>query len=110
MKIIILFLLITTTLISQENQFEDKLDKAYTNAKKGIYYAFEHIPESKNSFSSELIDNDRLIAKVKVTKEVRGVKVEAEGFNNTYEIKIVVYRSYQTLMEEGYLKYIPDDT
>jgi hypothetical protein len=109
MKSIILFLLISSTVLSQQNQFETDLEKAYINAKKGVYYALENIPESKNTLNTELIDNDKLVAKVKLTKEVRGVKVESEGLHNSYEIKIVVYRCYDKLKEEGYIKYIPDD-
>ena len=110
MKTIILCLLLSAIIYSQENKFEDEVQKAYINAKKGIYYALEHIPERKNSLSTELIDNDKLIAKIKITKEVRGVKVESEGFNKTYEVRIIAYRSYKKLMEEGFIKYIPEDT
>ncbi len=110
MKLFLLFFFASAINSSQNQKFEDDVQKAYINAKKGIYYALEHIPESKNSLSTELIDSDKLIAKIKVTKEVRGVKVESEGFNKTYEVRIVVYRSYKKLMEEGFIKYIPEDT
>lgn len=96
-------------MFSQNKSFEDDLEKVFTNAKKGIYYALSNIPDRKNSSSQELIDNDKLIAKVKLSKEVNGVKVESEGVYETYKLTLVVYRSYDKLVEEGYIKYIPEN-
>lgn len=109
MKPLIVLLFFSTAIYSQNVSFEDHLEKVFTNAKKGIYYALSNIPDRKNSISKELIDNDQLIAKVKLSKEVNGVKVESEGVYGTYRITIEIYKSYDKLIEEGYIKYIPDD-
>ena len=109
MKLIFSLLLIATIIFAQNTTFEDNLNKAFANAKKGVYYAFSNIPERKNSFSKSLIEDDQLLSKVKLTKEVRGIKVESKGIYNTFEVDIVVYKSYDNLLQEGYIKYVPDD-
>ena len=109
MRTLLILFAFTSLAFSQSKGFEDNLEKVFTNAKKGVYYALSNIPDRKNSMSKELIDNDKLIAKVKLSKEVNGVKVESEGFYETYRVTIEVYRSYDKLVEEGYLKYIPED-
>ena len=105
----LLLLLFIPIIISAQNSFEESLNRSFTNAKKGIYYALSNIPERKNSLSRDLIDNDALIAKIKLTKEVKGVHVEATGFYNSYEIKISAYRSYENLKKEGLIDYIPPE-
>ena len=105
----LLLLLFIPIIISAQNSFEESLNRSFTNAKKGIYYALSNIPERKNSLSRDLIDNDALIAKVKLSKEVKGVHVEATGFYNSYEIKISAYRSYENLKKEGLIDYIPPE-
>lgn len=109
MKVLAIILIAASALFAQSSGLEDNLQQAYTNAKKGVYYAFSNIPDRKSSLSKELIEKDKLIANVKLSKEVRGVKVEAEGFYESYQIKIILYRSYEKLIEDGYLKYIPED-
>jgi hypothetical protein len=109
MKTLIILLLFAGATYSQNKSFETDMDAAYSNAKKGIYFALENIPDRKASISKELVDNDKLIAKVKLSKEVRGVKIESEGIFQTYEVKIIIYRSYDKLIQEGYLKNIPED-
>ena len=109
MKTLILLLLLAGALYSQNKNFEDGMEAAYSNAKKGIYYSLENIPDRKSSMSKDLIDNDKLIARIKISKEVQGVKIESEGIYQTYEVKILIYRSYEKLIEEGYIKYIPEE-
>lgn len=87
---------------SQKTSFEDDLEHAFVNAKKGIYYALNNIPESKGSLHQDLIEEDKLIAEIKLSKETNGVRVESVGHFKTYAVEITVYRSYNSLEEEGY--------
>lgn len=108
MKIVIIIML-SAILTSAQNNPESKMNEAFNNAKKGVYYALSNIPAKKNNWNKELIDTDKLIAKVKLDKEVAGIRIESEGYFDTYEIKITLYRSYDSLLKEGSIKYIPDD-
>ena len=109
MKIVFVILLSAILTSAQDNP-ESKMNEAFQNAKKGVYYALSNIPAKKNNWNKELIDNDKLVAKVKLNKEVAGIKIESEGFYDTYEIKIILYRSYESLLKEGSIKYIPDES
>ena len=93
--------------IEEKSGFKDKVDSAYVNAMKGVYFALENIPERKNSISKDLISDDELIAKVKISKGVKGVSVVATGFFNSYKITAEVYRDYKSLKDEGFIEYIP---
>ncbi len=84
--------------------FEEKADSAYSNAKKGVYWAFENVPEGKQRLDKDLILDDKLIASVKITREVEGVKVVSTGFFKTYEVELSIYKSYASLRKEGYLR------
>lgn len=108
MKIVFMIILSAILTSAQDNP-ESKMNEAFQNAKKGVYYALSNIPAKKNSWTKELIDKDKLVAKVKLDKEVAGIKIESEGYFDTYEIKITLYRSYDSLLKEGSIKYIPDD-
>ena len=109
MKIFLLIFICSAQIPAQENP-EAKMTEAFTNAKKGIYYALSNIPDKKDNWTKELIDSDKLIAKVKLNKEVAGIKIESEGYYDTYEIKITLYRSYESLLKDGSIKYIPDES
>jgi len=93
--------------IEDKSGFRDKVDTAYANAMKGVYFALENIPERKNSVSKDLISDDELIAKIKISKGVNGISVTATGFYNSYKITAEVYRDYKSLKDEGFIKYIP---
>ena len=93
--------------VQEKSEFKDKVDSAYANAMKGVYFALENIPERKNSVSKDLISDDKLIAKVKISKGVNGVSVVAIGFYNSYKITAEVYRDYKSLKDESYIDYIP---
>ena len=93
--------------IEDKSGFKDKVDTAYANAMKGVYFALENIPERKNSVSKDLISDDKLIAKVKISKGVNGVSVAAIGFYNSYKVTTEVFRDYKSLKDEGFIKYIP---
>lgn len=108
MKLLAIFLLIPLTLAAQTSVDND-IEMAYKNAMKGVYYAVSNIPEKKNSISKELIDADKMIAKIKLSKEVGGVKIESTGYYKTYEVKITAQRDYQSLKKEGMIDYIPKD-
>jgi hypothetical protein len=45
-----------------------------------------------------------LYAKVKLDKEIFGIKIESKGFNNSNEVTITLYKSDESLVKEGYLK------
>lgn len=103
-KLFPLIILLSLTLYSQENtaSFEEDLQHAFVNAKKGMYYALNNIPESKSSLNQDLIESDKLIAEIKLSKETNGVKVESTGYHLSYSVKVVIYRSYDSLTEDGY--------
>ena len=85
-----------------QSKTEDDMNVAYQNAKKGIYWALENIPGKKASLDNDLIAEDKLYASVKISKEVQGVKVSSKGYNNTNEVEITIYKSYESLKAEGY--------
>lgn len=110
MKLVIMLLLpilMFGQTIEKESGFKDKVDTAYANAMKGVYYALENIPERKNSVSKDLISDDELIAKVKISKGISGVSVNAVGFHNSYKVTVEVYRDYKSLKKEKLIDYIP---
>ncbi len=106
MKILLtIALLIFYSLIcfSQE-KLESDIDYAYQNAKKGIYWALSNIPEKKTKLDNKLIADDKLYAEVKLHKEVNGIKVESIGYYHSNEVRIQIYKSYNSLEKDGYLK------
>lgn len=101
--IILLITLFSTTLIAQIS-IEESLDKAFQNAKKGIYWALGNIPDKKTQAENDLIEEDRLVSSVKLFKEVNGVKVESSGFSGSTEVKLTLFRSTEKLFQDGYLR------
>jgi len=104
MKKIILVLFCFPLLLQAQTGFEKNTDSAYANAEKGIYWALKHIPDSKNKISNDLIFEGELLAAVKLTKHLGGVKVESTGFKGTTKVSVFLFRSYKLLKKEGYLK------
>ncbi|MGD8780667.1 MAG: hypothetical protein PVH88_17085 [Ignavibacteria bacterium] len=97
----LLFLFLASVVFSQTNTtFEENLDTAIQNAKKGIYWALDNIPRDKKKLDNDLISNDNLIARIDLYKEVEGVRVVSTGYNGTYTVTIEVYRSYDSLEKE----------
>lgn len=84
------------------SNFDIDVKHAYTNAMKGVYYALENIPRSKSTLNSDIINDDELLAEVKLTKEIDGIKVVSKGVYKTYSVEIVIYRSYDALAAEGF--------
>lgn len=87
-----------------QSQIESDIESSLVNAKKGVYYALSNLQGKKAKFEKSLIADDKLIAKVKVSKELNGIKIESTGFSQTNELSIVLYRSSESLIKDGYIK------
>jgi len=83
---------------------DSKIDSAYLNAKKGIYWSLSNLPERKNNIENDLIINDKKIASVKTDKQVNGFKIVSIGFFESYEVQIKLFKSNETLTKEGFIK------
>lgn len=103
-KLIILLPLFLISAINIQNKNEENINAAFLNAKKGMYYALSNIPENKSRLNRELVDQNRLFAKVKLSKEINGVKIESTGYSSSTEVTIKIYRSIDSLKTDGYLK------
>lgn len=103
MKILLLTILLPFCISAQDN-YEAKIDSAVINAKKGIYWALENIPDRKSREDRDLIINDELIAGIKIEKQAEGISIESTGIYRSYTVKINLYRSYDSLTAEGYIK------
>jgi hypothetical protein len=100
----ILSFLFLTSIIFSQSKIEDDIEYALVNAKKGIYWALSNIPVKKARIEKSIVNEDKLLAKVKVAKELNGVRVESTGYNQTNEVTIVLYRSRDSLIKDGYIK------
>lgn len=83
---------------------DSKIDSAYFNAKKGIYWCLSNLPDRKNNIENDLIINDKKIASVKTDKQVNGFKIISTGFFESYEVQIKLFKSNENLIKEGYMK------
>lgn len=101
--IISIIFLISKVSFSQA-QIETDMDSAVLNAKKGVYWALENIPVKKAKIEKSIINEDKLLAKVKIAKEMNGIRVESTGYFNTNEVTIIIYRSRDSLLKDGYIK------
>ncbi len=101
---LLLILIVLVPIISAQSSMEKDVDMAYQYAKKGIYWGLSNIPDSKSKISNDLIADNKLYAKVKLNKLVDGIKVESTGYFNSNEVSIKVYKSNDSLVEEGYLE------
>lgn len=95
--------LLSNTGITQE-KMESDIDFAYQNAMKGMYWVLSNIPQKRAKVDTDLIADDRLYAHVKLTKEVNGVKIVSTGYYQTNNVTISIYRSNDSLKEDGYLE------
>jgi len=93
-----------TQIIFSQSKIESDIESTLVNAKKGVYYALSNLQGKKTKFEKSLIADDKLIAKVKVTKELNGIKIESTGFSETNELSIVLYKSRESLIKDGYIK------
>ena len=101
--IVLSFIFLTHSIYSQ-SKTENDIESLLINAKKGVYWALSNLQGKKTKFDQSLIDNDKLIAKVKVSKEINGVRIESTGYFDTNELTIVLYRSREGLIKDGYIK------
>ena len=97
------FLFLTQTTFSQ-SKIEDDIEYALVNAKKGVYWALSNIPVKKSRLDQSIINEDKLLAKVRIEKELNGIRIESTGYNQTNEVTIVLYRSKDSLIKDGYVK------
>lgn len=98
------FFFFFTFILAAQSKVEDDIEVAYQNAKKGIYWALRNIPERKLKLENDLIAEDKLYASVKLEIEVEGIKIESKGFYHSNEVVIKIYKSNDSLVQEGYLK------
>lgn len=103
MKKFMFFVLFTTIIFSAYSGSLEDLDKAYANAKRGMQYGLSNLKEKKSRDDYKLIENDRLLAEVKISKEIGGVKIESKGVFNGEEVTVITYRSYESLVKDGFL-------
>lgn len=91
-----------------QTKIEDEISPALMNAKKGVYWALSNIPGKKTKIENDLIANDKLYSSVKLQKEIGGIKIESTGFNESISVTITIYKSYDNLKKEGYIKKIEE--
>jgi hypothetical protein len=87
-----------------QSKIENDIESALVNAKKGVYWALSNIPAKKSKTEHSLISEDKLVAKVKVLKEINGLRIESTGYYQTNEVTVVLYRSGDSLIKDGYIK------
>lgn len=100
--VLVALIAISSTSFSQQ-KLEDDVEIAFQNSKKGIYWALSNIPAKKAKLDNNLIGNDILLTNVKLSKEVNGVRVESVGYFHSNEVKIIVYKSNESLIKDGYI-------
>ncbi len=98
----LLFIPFFLTVAQETKSFDEDMNHAYTNAKKGIYFALSNIPETRKSYKQDLIEGDKLLASINLSKETNGVKVVSLGYFKTYTVEIVIYRSFDSLKKDGF--------
>ncbi len=104
MKILIMFILFLSAASFAQSEMERNLDAAFQNAKKGVYWALTNMPEKKLRLSNDLIAAETLYASVKLEKEYEGIKITSKGIFNSTEVSIIIYRSNDGLLKDGYIK------
>jgi len=100
----ILPILFLTQTVFPQTKIESDIESTLVNAKKGVYYALSNLQGKKAKFEKSLIADDKLIAKVKVSKELNGIKIESTGFSETNELTVILYKSADSLIKDGYIK------
>lgn len=103
MKLFVLFFSVYMFFLPFSETMEDEINFATNNARKGIYHGLSSIRKMKSKIDEKMVDNDKLVADVKVTKEINGVRIESEGFYNTTSVRIIVYRSLESLIKDNYI-------
>ncbi len=108
MKYLFIFILLPACIAAQ-TKTDNEINSAFQNAKKGIYWALSNIPEKKSRIKNDLIFNDKLYCKVKIDKKINGIKIESLGFFDSNQVTIVIYKSNDSLIEEGFIKTTEDN-
>ena len=101
---IISILFLFSNISFPQEKIETNIESAVQNAKKGVYWALSNIPVKKAKIEKSIVNEDKLLARVKVAKELNGVRVESTGYYQTNEVTIVLYRSRDSLVKDGYIK------
>lgn len=101
---IFLLLFFFVSIAFAQSTIDSDVEFALQNAKKGIYWALSNIPVKKSKIDNSLIDGDKIISHVKLSKEINGVRIESTGYYGTNELTIVLYRSKDSLIKDGFLK------
>ena len=104
MKYLFFLILLIPVLVFPQSKIDDEINTAFQNAKKGIYWALSNIPEQKKILNNELVAEDKLYCKVRLDKKINGIKIESTGYFNSNQVTVVIYKSYDTLIEEGFIK------
>ena len=104
MKYLTLFLFIISVCLTAQTKTDEEINTAFQNAKKGIFWALANIPEKKLRIKNDLIFDDKLYCKVKLDKKINGVKIESTGYFNSNQVTIIVYKSIDSLINEGFIK------
>jgi hypothetical protein len=106
MKILSLsvFIFLFSNLSIAQAKIEEDITTTLQNAKKGVYWALSNIPVKKAKVEKSIINEDKLVAKVKVFRELFGIKIESTGYYLTNEVTITLYRSSESLLKDGYIK------
>ena len=73
------------------------------------FIGFYKIFPKRKGLNNDLIADDRLYASVKLEKEINGIKIESTGYYLSSSVIINIYKSYDSLVKEGYLKEIPSE-
>lgn len=103
MKLLFLIIFIPG-LVFPQAVTEENLDRAYQNAKKGVYWALGNIPAKKSLVDNDLVAEDKLVASVRLEKEINGIKIESKGVYETTEVSIRMFKSTDRLLLEGYIR------
>lgn len=101
---IISILFFVSNVSFSQAEIENDMDSAVQNAKKGVYWALENIPVKKAKIEKSIVNEDKLLAKVKINKELNGIRIESTGYFQTNEVTVVIYRSRDSLLKAGYIK------
>lgn len=104
MLVVSVLIVLISYKLSAQTKIEEDITATLQNAKKGIYWALTNIPTKKARVEKSIITEDKLIAKVKVFRELFGVKIESTGYYLTNELTIVLYRSSDSLLKDGYIR------
>lgn len=86
-----------------DTTIEDDLNTALINAKKGMYWGLSNLKLKKAKLDGKLIDNNQLLSEIKIAKEINGIKLESTGYNNSTEVTVKIFRSYNNLIKDGYI-------